>query len=300
MGKQTISVIGAGTMGRGIAQVVAQAGYPVLLYDSEKGMAAASVLKIRHAIQKLLEKGELDEKKALAICENIAFADRLEAVAESAFIIEAIIEDRNEKRKLFKNLNDLCSRETIFASNTSSIPITDLASCTHHPETCIGMHFMNPVPLIPGVEIIRGAKTSNDTFEKTLRFAEQLAKKPVYSSDKAGFVINRILMPMINEAIKVVEEGTSTIEDVDNGAKFCLNHPIGPLALTDLIGLDTTHFILTVLEQEFGERLKPASLLIRLIDGGFYGNKNGAGFYRWEANKPQGVNPAVARFLNQE
>lgn len=299
MTDQKISIIGAGTMGRGIAQVAAQAGFRVVLFDSEKGAAEKGVEIIKGRLQKLVDKGELEKDFAESASGKISVANDLEQVADSFFIVEAIVEDIGEKRKLFKKLDLLADPSTVLASNTSSIPITDLASATRHPENVVGMHFMNPVPLMPGVEIIRGLKTSEETYRKTVQLVEKFSKQPVYSSDKAGFVINRIVMPLINEAIKVVEEGTSTVEDVDNGAKYCLNHPLGPLALSDMIGNDTTHHILSVLAAELGERFKPASLLTRMVEAGFLGNKCGSGFYLWKDNQPQAVNGELLNYLNK-
>jgi 3-hydroxybutyryl-CoA dehydrogenase len=299
MDDQTIAVIGAGTMGRGIAQVAAQAGFQVVLYDSVPGAAENGLEIIKRSLQKLVEKRELEKGLAESAGKKISAANDLDGVADSFFIVEAITEEREAKKALFQKLDQLCDASAVLASNTSSIPITELASVTHHPENVIGMHFMNPVPLMPGVEIIKGLKTSEKTYQKTRQLAEQFSKQPVYSSDKAGFVINRILMPLINEAIHVVEEGTSTVEDVDNGAKYCLNHPLGPLALSDVIGNDTTHHILSVIEDELGERFKPASLLTWMVDAGLLGNKTGAGFYLWMDNKPQEVNEQLLKYLKQ-
>ncbi len=299
MDDQKIAVVGAGTMGRGIAQVAAQAGFQVVLYDSVEGAAAKGLEVIQKSFQKLVDKGELEKELAQSASGKISAANDLDKVADSFFIVEAITEEREAKKALFQKLGQLCGSSAVLASNTSSIPITELASVTRHPENVVGMHFMNPVPLMPGVEIIKGLRTSEKTYQKTRQLAEQLSKRPVYSSDKAGFVINRILMPLINEAIHVVEEGTSTVEDVDNGAKYCLNHPLGPLALSDMIGNDTTHHILSVLEDGLGERFKPASLLTRMVEAGFLGNKCGSGFYLWKDNQPQAVNGELLNYLNK-
>lgn len=295
MPEQKISVIGSGAMGRGIAQVALQAGYTVLLYDSVPEAAANALKIINKKIGKMAEKGELDSEAAAEMSRKLVAAQELEEVAGSDFVLEAIIEDRAEKKELFQKLDALVNDQAVMASNTSSIPITDLASVTRRPENVIGMHFMNPVPLMTGVEIIRGLKTSDATYRKTVLLAESLSKEPIYSSDQAGFVINRILMPLINEAITVVDQGTSTIEDVDKGAVHCLNHPLGPLALSDLIGNDTTLHILSVLHQELGERFRPAPLLTRMVEAGLFGNKTGAGFYIWENNKPVKVNTILKR-----
>lgn len=295
-----IAVVGLGTMGCGIAQVAVQNGFQVVLYDSDPEKKQAGPATIKKNLERLVSKGELAQESAHASISRIFNIESLEELQDSFLIIEAVIEDRDEKNKLFKQLSVSCNDQAILASNTSSIPITEIASNTSHPENVIGLHFMNPVPLMPGVEIIRGLKTSEDTYHKTQKFVRNLLKEPIYSSDRAGFVINRMLMPFINEAIMIVEEGTSAIEDVDNGAIHCLNHSMGPLILSDLIGNDTTHHILTVLENELGERFKPAPLLTRLVEAGFYGNKCGAGFYLWKQNKPQNVNSDLKRYLKME
>ncbi len=295
-----ISVIGVGTMGCGIAQIAAQNGYQVNLYDSDSKKIQTGLVTIKKNLERLVSKNELTQESAKAAMSKVSHIETLESLHDSFIIIEAIIEDCEEKSKLFKLLSTHCNEKAIFASNTSSIPITEIASDTSHPENVIGLHFMNPVPLMNGVEIIRGLKTSEDTYHKVQKFVQSLLKEPIYSSDRAGFVINRMLMPLINEAIMMVEEGTSTIEDVDKGAIHCLNHSMGPLILSDLIGNDTTHHILTVLENELGERFKPAPLLTRLVEAGFYGNKCGAGFYLWKKNKPQKVNSDLKRYLKMK
>ncbi|GJL77841.1 MAG: 3-hydroxybutyryl-CoA dehydrogenase [Nitrospinaceae bacterium] len=300
LGENKISVIGAGTMGCGIAQTAAQNGFQVVLYDSDPEKKQAGLVTIKKNLERLASKGELSQESAQASIARVSIIETLEGLQDSFLIIEAIIEDREEKNKLFKQLSAHCDGQTILASNTSSIPITEIASNTSHPENVIGLHFMNPVPLMHGVEIIRGLKTSEDACHKTQKFVRNLLKEPIYSSDRAGFVINRMLMPFINEAITVVGEGTSTIEDVDNGAIHCLNHSMGPLVLSDLIGNDTTHHILSVLEDELGERFKPAPLLTRLVEAGLYGNKCGTGFYLWKQNKPQKVNHDLERYLKME
>ncbi|MFQ5483458.1 MAG: 3-hydroxyacyl-CoA dehydrogenase family protein [Nitrospinaceae bacterium] len=291
-----MSVIGVGTMGRGIAQAAALAGYEVVLFDSDRPRAVEGVEIIKQNLDRLMSK-EASPQSSPAPGEKVSVAENLEGVAESFLLIEAIAEDRAAKAGLFSKMDALCGAHGVMASNTSSIPITEIASHTRHPGNVIGLHFMNPVSLMKGVEIIRGLQTSDATYQKTLRFAKRLGKEPVRSADRAGFVINRILMPLINEAIALVEEGTATIEDVDKGALHCLNHAMGPLALSDLIGNDTTHHILSVLEHEFGEKFKPAPLLTRMVEAGFHGNKTGGGFYHWENNKPLRVNAALSNFL---
>lgn len=297
MKSQIIGVVGAGQMGSGIAQVAAQGGHRVLLSDSNPRQIQKGLDGIRSRLEKRAARGELGNEQVEEIAGRVVAAKNLSELSGAAFIIEAIVEDREEKRRLFSRLADIAEASTILASNTSSIPITDLAACTRFPENVIGLHFMNPPFLMPGVEIVRALQTSDATYAAVRQFAEQLGKQVVVSKDRAGFVINRILMPMINEAATLAGEGTASIEDVDRGGVACLNHPMGPLALSDTIGNDTTHHILSVMERELGERFRPAPLLTRLVEAGLHGRKSGAGFYEWRDNKIQRVNPRVLEFL---
>ncbi|MGP0567006.1 MULTISPECIES: 3-hydroxyacyl-CoA dehydrogenase family protein [unclassified Nitrospina] len=293
-----VGVVGAGQMGSGIAQVLAEAGLGVLLHDAaprqiEKGMDA-----IRGRLEKSVALNKITSEQMKSTLGRVIGAKGLKEFSDAGFIIEAVVEDEGEKKILFEGLGDIASPTTILASNTSSIPITELAAVARHPENVIGFHFMNPPFLMPGIEIVRGLLTSDGTFAAARELAGHLGKEVVVSKDRAGFVVNRILMPMINEAVALVGEGTASIEDIDRGGVACLNHPMGPLALSDTIGNDTTHHILSVMEREHGDRFRPAPLLTRLVEAGLFGRKTSAGFYEWQGNTIQRVNPGVLEFRN--
>ncbi|CAI2719326.1 3-hydroxyacyl-CoA dehydrogenase family protein [Nitrospina watsonii] len=291
-----VGVVGAGQMGSGIAQVLAEAGLGVLLYDSVPRQVEQGLDAIRLRLEKRAAKGDFPEEGMQDAVHRVIGVKTLKEFHDAEFIIEAVVEDAAEKKKLFAWLADIVDASTLLASNTSSIPITELAAVTRHPENVIGFHFMNPPFLMPGIEVVRGLLTSDATFAAARELARHLGKEVVVSKDRAGFVVNRILMPMINEAVMLVGEGTASIEDIDRGGLACLNHPMGPLALSDTIGNDTTHHILSVMQQEHGERFRPAPLLTRLVEAGMFGRKTSAGFYEWQGNSIQRVNPRVLEF----
>ena len=288
-----LGVVGAGQMGSGIAQTAAQKKIKVLLYDSFESQVDKAKVLIENSIKKQEEKGKISEDDASKIMARISYVKNVEEVGDANFVVEAVTEDTETKKKVYQSLDEVLEKEQkeyIIASNTSSIPITQLASYTKNPESFIGMHFMNPVPVMKGVELIKGLYTSKDTYSVTKKLAKKMGKEVITSEDKAGFVINRVLMSFLNESIKVVEEGTASIEDVDKGSLTCLNHPMGPLTLSDHIGLDTVLYILNILEKDLGERYKPAPLLRRMVEAGMYGRKTGKGFYIYEKGKPPVVN----------
>lgn len=287
-----LGVVGAGQMGSGIAQTAAQTNTQVILYDSIEGQVDKAQEIILNNIKRQEEKGKINADDSSLIIGRISYAKSIEELKPADFVVEAITEDADMKKGVYESLDKILEKEHyIIASNTSSIPITQLASYTKHPENFIGMHFMNPVPVMKGVEIIKGLYTSKNTYTTTKRLADKMGKEIITSEDKAGFVINRILMSLLNESIKVVEEGTASVEDVDKGALTCLNHPMGPLALSDHIGLDTVLYILEVIKKDLGENYNPSPLLKRMVDAGMYGRKSGKGFYVYEKGKPPVVNP---------
>jgi 3-hydroxybutyryl-CoA dehydrogenase len=277
---KTVGVLGAGQMGGGIAQVVAQSGRTVLLADIDKASAEAGNAKIAKILGRAVEKGKLSAEDRDAALERIVPVDSVAAFSDAEFAIEAATENIELKKKLMKSLDEACPPEAIIASNTSSISITLLGAETSRPEKIVGMHFMNPVPVMKLVELIRGLPTSDETYEATKALAEDLGKTVVTSLDSPGFIVNRILIPLINEACFALQENLGTPEDIDTGIKLGLNHPMGPLALADLIGLDTCLAIADVLHRELGDdKYRAANVLRMHVAAGWLGRKTGRGFY---------------------
>ncbi|WP_123291168.1 3-hydroxybutyryl-CoA dehydrogenase [Desulfosoma caldarium] len=276
-----VSVLGAGIMGSGIAQVLAQAGYEVVLRDIEQRFVDRGLSAIKGNLDRAVAKNKMDAAEAQTVLGRIrGTTDMAEAASEADFVIEAVIENMELKRKVFQELDSLCSPETILASNTSGLSITEMASVTKRPHKVIGMHFFNPVPVMKLVEIIRGLATGEETFAVTKAMVEKIGKVPVEVKESPGFAVNRILCPMINEAIFVYSEGIASAEDIDRAMTLGANHPIGPLALADMVGLDTLLFVLEGLHKELGEdKYRPAPLLRKMVRAGYLGRKSGRGFY---------------------
>ena len=278
-----ILVVGAGQMGAGIAQVAAQAQIAVTLTDISVDYARRGLDRISKALSRLVDKGRLATEEKDSILSRIAVAPDLEAAARGAdLVIEAIVEDPTAKSDLWSRLADICPPDVIFASNTSSISITSMARDSRRADRFIGMHFMNPVPMMQLVEVVRGLETSDSVCDTIVELARTMGKEPVVVSDSAAFVVNRIAIPMINEAAFALMEGISTAEGIDTCAKLGLNHPMGPLALADLIGLDTVVSILEVMVAETGDpKYRPCPLLRRMVAAGRLGRKAGQGFYKY-------------------
>ena len=284
MGKGVFGVIGAGQMGQGIAQVAAQAGYRVLLLDASKALADAGRANIGKQLGKQVEKGKLDAPALEAIMASIEATESYASLGDAKIVVEAATENPDVKLRILAAAEAAISDTAILASNTSSIAITRLAGKAKRPERVIGMHFMNPVPVMKLVEIIRALQTSDETYARTRSLAEEVGKVVITSKDSPGFIVNRILIPFLNEACFVLQEGLGTPEDIDQGAKLGLNHPLGPLALADLIGLDTCLFIAEVLHRDLGDdKYRPAHILRQHVEAGWLGRKTGRGFYRYDA-----------------
>jgi len=276
----TIGVIGAGQMGNGIAHVSAQAGLTVVMQDISEAFAAKGVANIDKNLQRGVDKGKLTAEEKAAILGRIRTTTALEDLADCDIVVEAATENWVIKKQIFETLDKVCKPGAILASNTSSISITKLAAVTKRPDVVIGMHFMNPVPVMQLIEVIRGLATSDTVYQAVMDLAVRLGKTPISCNDFPGFVANRILMPMINEAIYTLFEGVATVESIDGIMKLGMNHPMGPLTLADFIGLDTCLAILNVLYDGLGDpKYRPCPLLIKYVDAGWLGKKSGRGFY---------------------
>jgi 3-hydroxybutyryl-CoA dehydrogenase len=286
---KTIGIVGAGQMGRGISQVCATAGYQVLLVDVAEPWLMKALAKIRGGLERAVERGSLTDHQAGAVLALIHPMVQLDRLRDAQLVIEAIPEDLALKQELFTELNRVCQPQTVLASNTSSISITRLGAASGRPHRVVGLHFMNPAPVMRLVEVVRGLETSEQTLHLAMDLAKRLGKTPVVARDVPGFIVNRVLIPMINEAISALEEGVASAEDIDLAMTTGANHPVGPLALADRIGLDTVLAICEVLYHDLGDpKFRPCPLLRRYVEAGWLGRKTGHGFYTHEEARGTG------------
>lgn len=281
---EKIFVLGAGTMGSGIVQAFAQKGYEVIVRDIKDELVQSGIVRINNGLSKLVSKGKMTEETKEDILSRISGTTDMNLAADCDLVVEAAIENMKIKKEIFAELDKICKPETILASNTSSLSITEVASATNRPEKVIGMHFFNPAPVMKLVEIIRGMATSQETFDAVKELSVAIGKEPVEVEEAPGFVVNRILIPMINEASFILQEGIASVEDIDTAMKYGANHPMGPLALGDLVGLDVCLAIMDVLYNETGDtKYRSSSILRKYVRAGWLGRKSGRGFYNYNA-----------------
>ncbi len=285
---QTVGVIGCGLMGSGIAQVCAQAGYKTIVREVNDDLLKKGLDKIEGFLSKSVEKGKLTAEQKQTIMSNLVGTTSLSALKDADLIIEAAIENIDLKKELFGELDKLCPSHTIFASNTSSLTITEMAAATKRPDRFVGLHFFNPVPLMKLVEVVRTIATSQQSFDAAFAFAKTLGKEPIACKDNSGFVVNLLLVPYLIDAIRALENGVASVEDIDKGMVLGCGYPMGPLTLLDFVGLDTTLYIANIMFEEYRDsKYAPPPLLRKMVLAGYLGKKSGKGFYDYSGEKPK-------------
>jgi 3-hydroxybutyryl-CoA dehydrogenase len=290
MAIKTVGVVGCGLMGSGIAQVCAEAGYDVVVREVDEGALKKGLGKIESFLAKGVEKGKVKPERKAEVMGRLTGTTDLRDLAKCDFVIEVVVESLDAKREVFQALDAVCGPHAIFASNTSSLSITEMAATTKRADRFVGLHFFNPVPLMKLVEVVRSPLTSPESFEQAVAFATSLGKTPVRANDKTGFIVNRLLVPYLLDAIRALEEGVGSAPDIDEGMKLGCGHPMGPLTLLDFVGLDTTYYIANIMFDEFREkRFAPPPLLKRMVQAGLHGRKTGKGFYDYSQEPPRPV-----------
>ncbi|MBS1271048.1 MAG: 3-hydroxybutyryl-CoA dehydrogenase [Candidatus Marinimicrobia bacterium] len=284
---QKVGVAGCGIMGSGIAQVAALSGYDVIVREVNKTLLDTGLDKLKISLSKAVDKEKIAQQDMEDALGRIHDTLNLEEFSDCDLVIEAIVEDLDAKKELFASLEDICSGSTIFASNTSSLTISKIAESSDKTGRFVGLHFFNPVIQMPLVEVVKSSETDEDVFDTAYEFAEDLGKKPIACKDETGFVVNRLLVPFLLDAIRSLESGIASITDIDKGMHLGAGHPMGPFTLLDYVGLDTTHHIANIMYEEFGEeRFAPPKLLTKLVENEMYGKKSGRGFYEYTGEKP--------------
>jgi 3-hydroxybutyryl-CoA dehydrogenase len=287
---RSVGVVGCGLMGAGIAQVCAEAGFPVVVREVSAQLVEKGLGRIEAFLKKGVEKGKLSPERAREVRERLRGTTALEDLAGSDLVIEAVVENLEAKREVYQALDRICPPPTLFASNTSSLSITEMAASSGRADRFLGLHFFNPVPLMRLVEVVRSPLTSPEAYELALTFAENLGKTPIRATDRSGFIVNRLLVPYLLDAVRALEEGVGSTSDLDEGMRLGCGHPMGPLTLLDFVGLDTTYYIANIMFEEFREkRFAPPPLLKRMVQAGLLGRKSGRGFYDYSQDPPRPV-----------